>query len=119
MDSFIIVIVVFFLFIILVIFLIGYLIYKFLRYINFPKLAILATVAYGLFIIYIPISIIYEDELFFKRDATELVEDLDFKLNDNFEIIENTSNWGIGDYYHTFTLEISAKDKSRLINERK
>ncbi len=35
MDSFIIVIVVFFLFIILVIFLIGYLIYKFLRYINF------------------------------------------------------------------------------------
>ena len=73
MDSFIIVLVVIFLFIILVIFLIGYLIYKFLRYINYQKLAILATVAFGLFIIYIPISIIYEDELFFKRDATELV----------------------------------------------
>ena len=119
MDSFIIVLVVIFLFIILVIFLIGYLIYKFLRYINFPKLAILATVAYVLFIIYIPISIIYEDELFFKRDAIELVEDLDFKLNDDFEIIENTSNWGIGESYHTFILEISDNDRNRLINEIK
>ncbi len=119
MYSFIIVLVIFVLFIILIIFLIGYLIYKFLRYINFPKLAILATVAYGLFIIYIPISVIYEDELFFKHDATELVEELDFKLNDNFEIIENTSNWGLEESYHKFILEISDKDKARLINEIK
>ena len=79
----------------------------------------MATVAYGLFIIYIPISVIYEDELFFKRDATELVEDLDFKLNDDFEIIKNTSNWGIEESYHTFILEISNNDRNRLINEIK
>ncbi|MEG0529448.1 MAG: hypothetical protein RR578_03850 [Bacilli bacterium] len=103
MYEFIIGLTLLFLFIILIVFLIGYCIYKFLRYINFPKTAVLATVAYGLFIIYIPISVIYEDELFFKRDATELVEDLDFKLNDDFEIIKNTSN----------------NDRNRLINEIK
>ncbi|MEG0187899.1 hypothetical protein [Algoriella sp.] len=119
MYEFIIGLTLLFLFIILIVFLIGYCIYKFLRYINFPKTAVLATVAYGLFIIYIPISVIYEDELFFKRDATELVEDLDFKLNDDFEIIKNTSNWGIEESYHTFILEISNNDRNRLINEIK
>ncbi|MEG0931491.1 hypothetical protein [Algoriella sp.] len=118
MYEFIIGLTLLFLFIILIVFLIGYCIYKFLRYINFPKTAVLATVAYGLFIIYIPISVIYEDELFFKRDATELVEDLDFKLNDDFEI-KNTSNWGIEESYHTFILEISNNDRNRLINEIK
>ncbi|MDM1062544.1 hypothetical protein HXZ62_08205 [Empedobacter falsenii] len=48
-----------------------------------------------------------------------MVEDLNFKLNDDFKLTENVSYWAIGDYYHTFTLEISDNDKNRLINEIK
>ncbi|MBW4362459.1 hypothetical protein [Flavobacterium taihuense] len=35
------------------------------------------------------------------------------------EILENKSMSSIGDYYHTFTLKISEKDKTRIINEIK
>ncbi|MGV0979937.1 hypothetical protein [Empedobacter falsenii] len=48
-----------------------------------------------------------------------MVEDLDFKLNDDFKLIKNESFSGIDDYYHTFTFEISDNDKNRLINEIK
>lgn len=119
MHEFIILLILTFLFIVLIIFLIGCFIYKLLKLLNLPRLAVLATVVYGLFIIYFSLLTFYEDELFSKNDATELVEDLDFKLNDDFKLTENVSYWGIGDYYHTFTLEISDNDKNRLINEIK
>lgn len=119
MDEFIILLILTFLIIVLIIFLIGCFIYKLLKLLNLPRLAILATVVYGLFIIYFSLLTFYEDELFSKNDAIELVKDLDFNLNDDFKLTENVSDWGIGDYYYTFTLEISDNDKNRLINEIK
>lgn len=119
MYGFITVLILTFLIIVLIIFLIGCFIFNFLKLLNCPKLAVLATIVYGLFIIYFSLISFYEDELFSKNDAIELVEDLDFKLNDDFELTQNVSYWGIGDYYHTFTLEISENDKNRLINEIK
>jgi hypothetical protein len=119
MEGFIIMLVLMFLLVVFVIFLIGFLIYKLFRSINLPKMAILATVAYTLFIIYIPLSIIYEDELFFKHDAIEIVEDMDFKLKDDFKIIDNSFNAYDDEYNQTFSLEISNQDKNRLIHEIK
>jgi hypothetical protein len=37
-------------------------------------------------------------------------------LKKNFELVTNKSQSGLGDYYHTFTLKISKKDKAELIN---
>jgi hypothetical protein len=62
---------------------------------------------------------IFEDELFSKNDAKKLLEAQNIEVKDEFEILENKSMSGIGDYYHTFTMKISQKDKTRLINEIK
>lgn len=52
----------------------------------------------------------FEDELFTKNEARALLAEQSVVLNDDFELIHNTSTWAIGDYYHTFTLKISKKD---------
>ncbi|WP_375417626.1 hypothetical protein [uncultured Hymenobacter sp.] len=60
------------------------------------------------------ICIVFEDQLFSKRDAASLLKQQDIVLNDNFIILKNQSMWAPGDYYHTFTLKISESDKSRI-----
>jgi hypothetical protein len=62
---------------------------------------------------------VFDDELFSKNDAEELLAEQDLKLTDNFEILENKSMAGIGDYYHTFTLRVSEKDKKTIIGKIK
>ena len=62
---------------------------------------------------------VFEEELFSKNDAEELLAEQDIILTDNFEIVENKSMSGIGDYYHTFTLRVSEKDKKAIINQIK
>ena len=62
-------------------------------------------------------TVIFEDQLFTKANAKNLLLEQKIVLNDPFEIIENKSMSGIGDYYHTFTLKISNKDRLRLIKE--
>ena len=99
--------------------LLGYLIYRVIKlYINL-KFAIIFVSLYGLFLISVVLSQIYEDELFFKSDAIELVEDLNFGLNDDFNIQENSSHEGMESMTHKFVLEISEKDQNRLTNEIK
>lgn len=71
------------------------------------------------FFVYIVVSMIFEDELFSKNDAIELLEEQKIHLNDDFKLNENSSSWAIGDYYHSFTLSISEKDKNRIIKEIK
>ena len=63
--------------------------------------------------------IIFEDQLFTKNRANKLVEEQGIELIDEFELVHNESMTAIGDYYHTFTLEISEKDKQRAISEIK
>jgi hypothetical protein len=62
---------------------------------------------------------IFEDELFSKKDALKLLEKHQIVLLDDFTIIENSSSWSIGDYIHSFELEISVKDKNRIIEQIK
>ena len=89
---------------------------KKLGYPKFGKyLSIIVGVLIGLYVL----SGIFEDELFSKNNATEFLTAQNIKLNDDFEIKENKSMSSIGDYYHTFTLNISEKDKVRIIDEIK
>lgn len=64
-------------------------------------------------------SFIFEDELFFKSDARDILAKQNIVLKDDFEIKDNDISGGIGEYYQTLVLEISAEDKARLIEEYK
>ena len=86
---------------------------------GYPKFGKYFSITIGVLISLFILSEIYEDELFSKNNATELLAEQNIKLNDEFELIENKSMSSIGDYYHTFTLKISEKDKARLITEIK
>lgn len=70
-----------------------------------------------LFFTYRVFMVVFEDELFSKEDAIELLEEQNLFLKDNFKIDNNKFSSAIGEYYHTFTLSISEKDKNRLIEE--
>ena len=86
---------------------------------GYPKFGKYFSMTIGVLISLFILSEIYEDELFSKNNATELLAEQNIKLNDEFELIENKSMSSIGNYYHTFTLKISEKDKARIINEIK
>jgi hypothetical protein len=62
---------------------------------------------------------IFEDNLFTKSDAQKLLTDQGIQIKYDFNIEENRSMYSPGDYYHTFTLNITANDKIRIINEIK
>jgi hypothetical protein len=81
------------------------------------KLGIFLSSTVGLFFIYIAVSMIFEDELFSKNDSENLLAEQNIVLNNDFELLENKSMSGIGEYYHTFTLKITAEDKTKIINE--
>ena len=83
------------------------------------KLGIFLSSIAGLFFIYIAVSMIFEDELFSKNEAENLLVEQNITLNNDFELLENKSMSGIGEYYHTFSLKITSEDRIKLINEIK
>jgi hypothetical protein len=60
---------------------------------------------------------VFEDQLFFKRDAEELLIEQNIKLTDNFALLKNESMSAVGDYYHTFTLQIADRDRQKIIRQ--
>ncbi len=62
------------------------------------------------------LSVVFEDELFFRSDAKELLAENNFELKDNFKLNSNEFA-GIKDFYHRFELTISESDKSRITNK--
>jgi len=98
---------------------IGLLFYFIPKRLGYPKTAKYLTITYGLIVLVIGLFIVFEDQLFTKNNAKELVEEQKFKLNDEFELLNNESMSAIGDYYHTFTLEISDRDKQDAISKIK
>lgn len=93
----------------------GLLLYIVPKKLGYPRLAKYILIFYSLCIILISSLFIFEDRLFTKSDAKELVDEQGIILLDNFDLIENESMFGIGDYYHTFTLRISNNDKQKAI----
>ncbi|WP_131725308.1 hypothetical protein [Chryseobacterium sp. Leaf180] len=96
-----------------------YLIYLVPKKLGYPKVGKYLAILVGLFFVWLTIITIFEDQLFSKKDARELLIEQDINLADKFEILENESMSAIGDYYHTFTLDISEKDRQIIINQIK
>jgi membrane protein implicated in regulation of membrane protease activity len=83
------------------------------------KIGIFLSSIVGLFFIYIAVNMIFEDELFSKNEAKNLLVEQNIVLNNDFKLVENKSMSAIGDYYHTFTLKITEEDKIKIISEIK
>ena len=97
----------------------GLLFYFVPKKLGYPKTAKYLTIAYGLFVLTVGLYLVFEDQLFTKNNAKELVEEQDIKLTDDFKLLKNESMSAIGDYYHTFTLKISERDKQNAITKIK
>ena len=98
---------------------IGLLLYFVPKRFGYPKTGKYMTLFFGILILAIIVMTVFEDDLFTKNDAKELIQEQQIILNDNFSLKHNESIWAIGDYYHTFTLEISKTDKANAIIEIK
>lgn len=73
---------------------------------GYPKFGKYFSILVGTLIAIFILTEFFEDELFSKNDAKELLEEQNIALIDEFELTENKSMSGIGDYFHTFTLKI-------------
>ncbi len=93
----------------------GLLFYFVPKKLGYPRTAKYLAIIYGLTTLTIAFFIAFEDQLFTKNDAKKLVEEQNIKLNDKFDLLKNESMTAPGEYYHTFTLKISEKDKLEAI----
>lgn len=82
---------------------------------GYPKTGRYLTMIFGLLVLTIVLWTVFEDQLFTKENAKELVEEQKILLQDNFEFKENKSMSAIGDHYHTFTLKLSERDGQNAI----
>lgn len=98
---------------------IGLLFYSIPKKMGYPKVGKYLAGLFALAILVIVFMIIFEDQLFTKNEARKLIEEQELKLTDDFKLENNKSMWAIGDYYHTFTLTISEKDKLNAIEQIK
>lgn len=94
---------------------IGLLLYFIPKKLGYPKTGKILTVIFGLLLLTIVVWSVFEDQLFTKKNAKELIEEQQISLQDKFELKENKSMSAIGDYYHTFTIEVSERDKQNAI----
>jgi hypothetical protein len=98
----------------------GFLIHYVVKKIGYPRIATFLVFVYGIAIVVsIIISIFFQDQSFSKNDAKTFVQKLDIELVDDFDLIKNESTSAPGDYYHTFTLAISDRDRSNAIKKIK
>jgi hypothetical protein len=93
----------------------GYLFYFIPKKLGHPKIGKFLTLTFVIFLLIIVLLTLFEDQLFSKDNAKELVEEQQILLIDNFDLQKNESVSAIGDYYHTFTLKISKQDKQNAI----
>ncbi len=97
----------------------GLLVYFIPKKLGYSKTAKYLTMIYALVMLSIAVFVIFEDQFFTKNQAKELVTEQDLKLTDKFDLVRNESLTAIGDYYHTFTLKISERDKEECISQIK
>jgi hypothetical protein len=97
----------------------GLLFYFVPKKLGYPKAGKYLTIIFGTLVLTLVLWTVFEDQLFTKDNAKELVEEQQIKLEDKFKLKENKSMSAIGDYYHTFTLEISERDKQNAISKIK
>ncbi len=98
---------------------VGLLLYFIPKRLGYPKASTYLIIGYGLIVLAITFFIVFEDQLFTENNAKRLIEEQGMELIDEFELVNNESMSAIGDYYHTFTLEISERDKNNAVNKIK
>jgi energy-coupling factor transporter transmembrane protein EcfT len=86
---------------------------------GYRKVGLFLSYFVGLIFLIFFTFIFFEDKFFTKTDAKEILKDEEIILRDEFIITKNKSSFAIGDYTHSFDLEISESDKNRLISEIK
>jgi len=96
-----------------------FLVYWIPKIFGYPKAGRYSAIIVTLTIIIITCIIIFEDQLFSKTDAQKLLTEQGLQIKDDFIIEKNESMSSSGDYYHTFTLNITSKDRERIIGEIK
>ena len=96
-----------------------FLVYWIPKILGYPKIGKYSAVIVTLIIIIITCFTIFEDDLFSKNDAQSLLAEQSIQIEDDFSIEKNESMYSPGDYYHTFTLNITSKDRQRIIGEIK
>jgi len=94
---------------------IGCLFYFIPKKLGYPKTGKYLTIIFGLFLLTIIFWTVFEDQLFTKNNAKELVNEQHISLIDRFDLEENKSMSAIGEHYHTFRLKISDRDKRNAI----
>ncbi len=94
-----------------------FIIYWLPKKLGYPKIGKYLSIFVAFSFLIIILMSIFEDELFSKNEAKQLLKEQNIELKEEFEISENKSMSSIGDYYHTFTLEISENDRKRIIYE--
>ncbi len=82
---------------------------------GYNKAAKVLIKGFGILMLAFILFAAFEDYLFTKSNAKELVQEQNLILNEDFKITKNFSTSAIGDYYHSFTLEISEGDKLNAI----
>ena len=80
-----------------------------------PKIGKYLAFTFGLIVLVGILWTVFQDQLFTPANAKDLLKEQQIVLKDEFNIQDNRSSSAIGDYYHTFTLGISNRDKQRLI----
>ena len=80
-----------------------------------PKTGKYLSIIFGILVLTLVLWTVFEDLLFTKNNAKELVEEQQILLVDKFELQENKSMSAIGDYYHTFILKLSERDRQNAI----
>lgn len=93
----------------------GFLLYYIPKKLGFIKTGIAFSVGYFLLLFGLILYAIFEDDLFTKNQARNILIEENFYLKDDFEIIENDNN----EFSHIFELKISTKDKCSIIDKIK
>ena len=102
----------------LLIFQIVFLSYWVFKVFNKKKIGIIISSILSIGFLLLILSPWITDWTFSKSDAKELLSEQHIILNDEFSLVNNESG-GFRDYYHIFILELSNRDKSRLIEQVK
>ena len=118
MDDYLLLGLLFFLFI-GILFGIGFLLYFIPKRFGYPRTGKYLSIIFLLLTLTVLFFTVFEDELFTKNEARDLIGEQGIVLNDNFSLEHNESMSAIGEYYHTFTLKISEEDKEKTINKIK
>jgi hypothetical protein len=104
---------------IIIILVVGLLLYFIPKKLGYNKTGKYLTSFYILIISTIIIYSVFEDKFFSKNDALNLILEQGIDLEDDYELLDNKSMSAIGEYYHTFTLKISERDKINIIGQIK